>query len=131
MNVKKIIETLENANLEYKQMIDERTLYLCDESVYGELQDCIDIYNELIALLRTHQDAQPNEPLTLESLRGMEGQPVWVVGDDGFVRNGWFFISRVTYDAVDVVETNGLIYRIRTELIDRTFKFYRRPPKEE
>lgn len=78
-----------------------------------------------------HQDAQPNEPLTLEELRGMEGQPVWVVGDDGFVGNGWCFISCVIYDTVEVVATNGLIYRIRTELIGRTFKFYRRPPKED
>lgn len=84
-----------------------------------------------IEKLRTHQDAQPNEPLTLEELRGMEGQPVWMVGDDGFGRNGWCFIRRVTYDTVEAVATNGLIYRIRTELVSRTFKFYRRPPKEE
>lgn len=32
-----------------------------------------------IALLKTHPEAQPNEPLTLEELWEMDGQPVWVV----------------------------------------------------
>lgn len=36
-----------------------------------------------ISLLRTHQDNQPNEPLTLEELRGMYGKPVWVEYEDG------------------------------------------------
>ena len=33
---------------------------------------------EAIRVLKTHPDAQPNEPLTLEELREMEGEPVWV-----------------------------------------------------
>lgn len=34
---------------------------------------------EAIALLKTHPEAHPNEPLTLEELWEMDGQPVWVV----------------------------------------------------
>lgn len=58
MSIGKIIETLETANREYKRMIDARTLCLCDESVYGELRDCIDLFNEIIALLREYQTLQ-------------------------------------------------------------------------
>lgn len=35
---------------------------------------------EAIDLLKTHPDAQPNEPLTLEELREMGGYPYWHVG---------------------------------------------------
>lgn len=36
------------------------------------------VIREVIALLRSHPEAQPNEPLTLEELREMDGEPVWV-----------------------------------------------------
>lgn len=61
MSIGKIIETLETANREYKRMIDGRSLHLCDESVYGELRDCIDLYNEIIALLREYQTLQSSD----------------------------------------------------------------------
>ena len=35
-------------------------------------------YNNAIASLRGQQNAAKNEPLTLEELRKMDGQPVWV-----------------------------------------------------
>lgn len=121
MSIEEIIERLEFA-ARYIEGKAGKTFLLGDFDVKA--------LRSAIEKLRTHQDAQPNEPLTLEELRGMEGQPVWMVGDDGFGRNGWCFIRRVTYDTVEAVATNGLIYRIRPELISRTFKFYRRPPKE-
>lgn len=39
----------------------------------------------VIAILRTHPDAQPNEPLTEKELRKMAGRPVWLRRSNGSV----------------------------------------------
>lgn len=62
MSIGKVIETLETEIREYRRMIDEHTLCLAGESAYEECQSRIDFDREIIALLRTHQDAKPNEP---------------------------------------------------------------------
>ena len=51
--------------------------------------------HEAIALLKSHPEAQPNEPLTLEELREMDGQPVWVVALDAEQQNetGWYLVN--------------------------------------
>lgn len=80
------------------------------------------VIREAIARLRTHQDNQPNEPLTLEDLRGMH-EPVWVsvprLKNGGYwcLCNGGTIIppSCQEFDARDV----------------KDWVFYRRPPKEE
>lgn len=44
-------------------------------------QDFIDFDTAIeaaINLLKTHPDSQPNDPLTLEQLREMDREPVWV-----------------------------------------------------
>lgn len=77
MSVGKVIETLETEIREYKRMIDERTLCLADESIYGEFQSRIDFDREIIALLRTHPDAQPNEPLRWRSCKKEKPTETW------------------------------------------------------
>lgn len=80
------------------------------------------ILREAVDKLRTHPDAQPNEPLTLEDLRGMH-EPVWVsvprLKNGGYwcLCNGGTIIppSCQEFDARDV----------------KDWVFYRRPPKEE
>ena len=72
---------------------------------------------EAIEALKAHPDAQPNEPLTLEELREMDGKPVW--GADGQL-----YIVNVENDyAADK-------HRGFRMLWTREF-FYRRPPKED
>lgn len=82
-----------------------------------------------IEKLRTHPDAQPNEPLTLEELRGMVGQPVWVEspGVNREVSGRWTIVAAVNMEE-RALYTRG----------DYTCRFYgvvwiayRRPPKEE
>lgn len=78
-----------------------------------------------IEKLRTHQDAQLNEPLTLEELRGMYGKPVWVEykdGKDG--RWGLVGIGEITFQA-------GEFCVIGKDGFGEGWKAYRRPPKEE
>lgn len=80
---------------------------------------------EAIVLLRTHQDNQPNEPLTLEDLRGMVGEWVWVTEHyNNCDCSGWIFICTDTKIA-------GLDQMLSIEDCGTKFDAYRRPPKEE
>ncbi len=57
--------------------------------VTGEYPDVAEALDMAIVTLRR---AQSNEPLTLEQLRGMDGEPVWL--KDG-IGEGWFLAGAV------------------------------------
>lgn len=74
----------------------------------------------------------PNEPLTLEELREMKGQPVWTVttGLDGSGR--WELVCDVDYE--DVLEMASCVdgfYAIEIDTYGSTWTAYRRPPEGE
>lgn len=46
---------------------------------------------EAVALLRTHPEAQPNEPLTIEDLLNMSGRPVWI--EDSALGKEWAIVG--------------------------------------
>lgn len=79
---------------------------------------------------RAHQDNQPNEPLTLEELKEMAHQPVWVECQY-FI--GWA-ILHIAWPEIYVAAADGNTYFIWTngKYNERLgAKLYRRPPKEE
>ena len=69
--------------------------------------------------------AQPNEPLTLEELRGMRGEPVYVVKGKcqwwdivDFIAGGWLYlrIANKTDLAIDGYSNGWLAYRRKPEV---------------
>lgn len=83
------------------------------------------------ALLRTHPDAQPNEPLTLEELLEMDGEPVWVECGPGYECR-WALVQCFAKSTKILFLNlpNGIILHPEVEIENGT-KIYRRPPKEE
>lgn len=82
-----------------------------------------------IEKLRTHPDAQPNEPLTLEELQGMIGEPVWVESP-GFSREisgRWTIVEAVSVEESTLYTRRD--YTCRSYGV--VWVAYRRPPKEE
>ena len=78
------------------------------------------------------QSNESNEPLTLEELREMKGQPVWTVttGLDGSGR--WELVCDVDYE--DVLEMASCVdgfYAIEMDTYGSTWTAYRRPPEGE
>lgn len=70
----------------------------------------------------------PNEPLTLEELREMKGQPVWTVttGLDGSGR--WELVCDVDYeDVLEMVSCVDGFYAIEMDTYGSTWTAYRRP----
>jgi len=74
----------------------------------------------------------PNEPLTLEQLREMKGQPVWTV-TTGIKGSGrWELVCNVDYE--DVLEMESCVdgfYYIEVNTYGSTWNAYRRPPEGE
>lgn len=66
MGIESIIKWMESMIYEPKETAISTETALCNEMA-----------REAIAFLKTHPEAQPNEPLTLEELRMMGGKPVW------------------------------------------------------
>lgn len=74
--------------------------------------------------------AQPNEPLTMEQLRKMDGEPVYIIIDDVEPLKMWVLIEA---DGEDIYLTNNLGGRSYYEEARKLYKFklYRRPPEGE
>lgn len=117
MSIEEIIKKLEG----FQEMSEGVSRAMETSERKAHYKERAQALKEAIALLRAHPDAQPNEPLTLEDLRGMH-EPVWVsvprLKNGGYwcLCNGGTIIppSCQEFDARDV----------------KDWVFYRRPPKE-
>ena len=87
---------------------------------YGEVAE----YHSMFAVML--EEAPPNEPLTLEQLREMDGEPVWVEFEDG--SGGLWGIVHITIFA-QIVFANGLHCTIGERYYGKSYKAYRRPPE--
>ena len=67
---------------------------------------------------------QPNEPLTLEQLRGMDGEPVY-----DYLGQEWYVIQEY-YDH-ELTMTDGTRFFDDDEIDGVDKRFYRRPPEGE
>lgn len=117
MNIEKVIEGLETLEVRLRGM-DKR---ICDRALLPIA----------IALLRTHPDAQPNEPLTLEELREMQAKPGWL---DCKYEKGWGIIGVSEFGRMISIATLNDTYFIYAngeynDLLGA--KIYLCPPKED
>ena len=71
---------------------------------------------------------QPNEPLTVDELREMIGQWVWVESKDVLCPNGWYRVEPQFREAVSLEGVDGTIYE--TSIANGDSAAYRRPPEE-
>ncbi len=82
--------------------------------------------------LRVPVEAVANEPLTLEQLREMDGEPVWVDEPDGYKSySGWalVYVAWRGQSVIYFVRANGAT-RLCAPLLHSGGKAYRRKPKE-
>lgn len=84
---------------------------------------------EAVALLRTHPEAQPNEPLTIEDLLNMSGRPVWI--EDSALGKEWAIVGCPSHMKKIVRLSFSDGNSLWADQIFGSGKIYRRPPKEE
>lgn len=132
MSIEEIIKVLEQERACVARQGDggcDRDCARCDLLMDDKV--ILEAYDAAIALLRTHPDAQPNEPLTLEELREMDGQPVWVERGPGY-EGRWVLVQvwAKSTDIIYLIQANGSVLHLGVE-INNGAKIYRHPPKEE
>lgn len=71
----------------------------------------------------------PNEPLTLEQLREMDGEPAYLKVFDPLLESGWHIIKVVTEDKIIFRGWQTVYVPIDGMGID--YNLYRRPPEGE
>lgn len=84
---------------------------------YGEVEE----YHSMFAAML--EEAPPNEPLTIEELREMNGEPVWVT-PLGF----WALVIAKHDERVKLISNDGEIVHADKE-IELVGPVYRRPPE--
>lgn len=74
----------------------------------------------------TDKDVGKNDQLTLDELRKMDGEPVWVVWPDGRIKSQWFIVGSAFW--IDMfVEWDGKL----SWDYGKTWIAYRQKPEEE
>lgn len=68
---------------------------------------------------------QPNEPLTVDELRQMIGQWVWVESKDVLCSNGWYRVEPQFRETISLAGVDGTIYE--TSITNGDSAVYRRP----
>ena len=71
----------------------------------------------------------PNEPLTLEQLREMDGEPAYLKVFDPRIESGWHIIKTVTEDKIIFRGWHTVYVPISGMGVD--YNLYRRPPEGE
>lgn len=123
--------TIEDAILELESM---KRLYAYVRKNDGE-KEAVEM---AIASLRAQQEAEKNDPLTLDELREMDGEPVWVIR--GLGKDRWWIANDLTngYRAVfssDPYYPRTSYYGMKGDGAHGLDRFgwiaYRRPPEKE
>ena len=111
----------------------EREL-LCDMALHGEQLSGDTAYNRaLVILTQMPTRTPPNEPLTLEQLREMDGEPVYIVFSpdvDGEKLQFWALVAVDEWDDVYLANKDEWAFNYE-EFLEDVEAIYRRPPEGE
>lgn len=123
MSIEEIIHCLDRLAAHFSTAVTVCGTYSLE--IAGSAAKTAETIRSAIEKLKTHHEAQTNEPLTPEELRGMVGEWVWVtVHYNHCDCSGWAFVCTAAnlgyLDQILSIEDCGT-----------KFNAYRRPPKEE
>lgn len=108
---------------------------LLDEAKKWLEENCENLYTRMAvfglmqSMPTVDYQEEPNEPLTLEQLREMDGEPVWIVdvGPHKWYGPGWAIVDRDNCLVRTVKNWNAVFF----ESYGERWLAYRRPPEGE
>lgn len=104
----------------------------CNE-VFVECRNCgvmtgAKLSREQVILDWNRRAQQPNEALTMDELRQMIGQWVWVESKDVLCPNGWYRVEPQFRETISLAGVDGTCYE--TSIANGDSAAYLRPPEE-
>jgi len=115
---------------------EARTIgYPQGNEVFVECRSCgvmtgAKLSREQVILEWNHRVQQPNEPLTIDELRKMKGQPVWIVLLNIAKQSRYEIVTEVHEDGIWMVCADDDNDYAAFGLYGKTWLAYRRPPEE-
>lgn len=90
-------------------------------------EDVVAACDTAIAALRAQQEQENPKPLTLDELRKMDGEPVWLsaLGED--FDDGWYIVVAVDKNRLHCLQLYAMLF---FENYGNTWLAYRYKPKE-
>ena len=141
MSIEEIVHEIALEGSAYEEMVEGTTV---TDRVKKRWARRITAMREAIALLKTHPEALPNEPLTLEELREMEGKPIWIKKLTGYGVSEYGIVHlcpppdvadpkviRVVNGAFGFEQILPYPKNKKQQKYGNTWIAYRRPPKED
>lgn len=114
-------------------MTDEKRIVVLErlahtESKWPGTEDTLDALDAAISALRDRIAHQNPQPLTLEELREMDGEPVWIEFFSKTSRtgkwNGWAIVDN-RFETQEFME----MHHLKFSFYGKSWKAYRRPPE--
>lgn len=105
--------------------VDEAIKYLTPIAESASLPNYVTALTMAVSALRAKQEDEKNDPLTLEELRQIDGQPVWVTSTNNGRGRSWALVDR-KYEVCREVHGGLAVF----ERYGKTWLAYRRPPGE-
>ncbi len=95
-----------------------------------------DIYSESVAsyvkaavtALRAQREVEKDDPLTLDELRKLDGEPVWLMSLGEDFEDGWYIITKADRIQLHCLQLYVMLYYTH---YGTTWIAYRHKPKEE
>lgn len=131
MTIEEAIEWMQEEKASFERAPD---LNGCPMTEYW--QKAIDVYDMAISALRQQDHfrevTKKVEQLTLDDLRQMDGEPVWVICDKGFEPLGLWALVEVCEESIFLTNNLGgrTEYAADVELEDDGITVYRQKPEE-
>ncbi len=120
---------------------EEAIRYLAPIAKNARLEHYKEALGLALAALRAQQERENPKPLTLDDLRQMDGEPVWVIYSEEAAKTIPWFKPLALWALVEVTQeesiilTNSLYWRTKYvydgDLEDDDITIYRHKPKEE
>lgn len=129
MTVEEIICSLEEQAQDKKQLADGDP-----ENIFSQDAFALVSAAALLRVMLTHaqDETRMNRPLTLDELREMEGEPVWVVVNTGIDQLSFWTLVEVREESIFLTNNLGgrTEYAADVELEADCITVYRRKPEE-
>lgn len=104
--------------------------WICTLKCTALMEEGMCSHGGLCCLYESQRTIKENEPLTLDELRKMDGEPIWVCFIDGVVMrdDGWFILAFLN-ESQSILEGKHPVYK-NLEVYGKTWMAYRQKPEE-
>lgn len=109
----------------------ERNDWVCTLKCEALIDEGMCSHGGLCCLYESQRTIKESEPLTLDELREMDGEPVWVCFIDGVVMrdDGWFILALLN-ESQAILEGKHPVYK-NLSVYGKTWLAYRQKPEEK